>query len=745
MNLDSRICQLDVKGCMLLVSTLTRCYVCDTSQEQYRQIGQKLRDGEFGACFVNREKCLENGCIFNQDFKEIKTYNIVDDNEKFAIGKDLQDTLIYSARPSSRLWEASIDGTVRRTHQFKQVLARKAMKVVSIDAYNDGKVCLGSLDSDGEGQAINFAKIYSLNSAILAYKRDALYFLDIQDDENTVWFDNYKDIIDCKIFHDLLYLWLANGTVVNLRFMNVEKFLMTSYVDEKYSLCVELCALFSDYLLSKNLSTKLHILAGLREKVGEEQLKIIEKVIAKFETLKSNDATQMKSGIYVVDNTYRAQTSLNNSDESCKQNDENMFSTIPPEALQTLKDLSMSVTDKLSSSKKILKEKWEEMKQLSTEKQTVQEFNLPKRTSRDGSIEQTIPIEFDKDIIYKQSSQKAIEIDNNSLESDKLCKLLYQYFRLSLVGKEADDANLISIIESHACDISKIHELMILLEQYCLSIRALDESKFVPNNIFLTYLKISSRKNEFLDSIINDDVLYEYFVDSCVSVNMKNQKLYNLSCECGFPLPFNRTNQTPIFSELIDEFIEKQWSSRTRDQCYEMCKRMPYLWRKILYLRRNEDLLNVLRLLLQMLDESLLHCFLPQFTLDTWDRAIELFATLQANMCLNCNRKFDHISVKETLSWDDIGALMIKSIGGRNAIKVMEKHATLIEAGELTMKFYHSCILVSLYEKYDVMITSRLTDTLYSSYKFEDSRMEVSSLTTFTRIICTFSDMTVLS
>lgn len=727
MSLDSRVCQLDVKGCMLLVSTLTRCYICDTSQEQYRQIGHKLRDGEFGACFVNREKYLENGSILNQDFREIKTFNIVDDNEKFAIGKDLQDTLIYSARPSSRLWEAHIDGTVRRTHQFKQALARKPMKVLSIDAYNNQNMCLDSLDIDGEGQAINFPKICSLNGAIFSYKKDALYFLDIQDDENTVWFDAYKDIIGCKIYHDLLYLWLANGTLVNLRFTNIEKFLMTSYIDEKYLLCTELCALYSDYLLSKNLSTKLHILAGLREKLETTQVKRIEKVIEKFEKLKSNEATQMKSGIYVVDNAFIAQTSLNNSNENVKQNDDNVFGTLPPEALQTLKDLSVSVTDKLSSSKKILKEKWEEMKQLSVEKQTVQEINLPKKMARVEPIAQTSkPIEFDNDVIYKESSQKTIEIDNNSLEADKVCKLLYQYFRLSLVGKETDETNLISLIESYACDISEVHHLMLLLEQYCLAIGAFEESKFVSNNIFLTYLKISSRKDDFLDSVIKDDVLYKYFVDSCISVNMKNQKLYNLSCECGFPLPFNRTNQTPIFSELIDEFVEKQWSSQTRDQCYEICKRMPYLWRKILYLRRNEDLLNVLRLLLQMLDENLLHSFLPQFTLDTWDRAIQLFATLHANMCLNCNKKFDHMSVKETLSWDDIGALMLKTVGGRNAIKVMAKHANLIEAGELTMKFYHSCILVSMYEKYDATITSQLTDALYSAYRFDDSRLEVS-------------------
>lgn len=739
MSLDSRICQLDMKSSMLLVSTLTRCYVCDTSREQYRQIGQKPRDGEYGACFVDKQKNNEQQTTNTaQDFTEVRRYNIVSDDSGFAVGKDLQNTLIFCARPSSRVWEATVDGSVIRTHQFKQVLARKPMQIISQESYQNEKIELDNVVKEGEGQSVNFPKIISTNGAIFSFKKNALYFLNVNDVDHTIWFDTYKDIVDCKVYHDMVYIWLSSGSLVNLRFMKIEKFLVKCYVEEKYLLCAELCALFSDYLLTNNLSPKLHILVSLKDKLNnEELLNRIQDVLAKFEGLKSNDATQMKSGIYIVDNTYHAQSSLLDTDA---RSNEDFKLTLPPETLQTLKDLSVSVSDKLNSSKKILKEKWEDfegkMKHLSVDKHhEVKDTPIIEKQTHilnntkilpDDSIKLT-PLVLENDIIYKESSQKAIDVDNNALEKDKESKCLYQYYKLSIVGKKTDQSNLVSTIENFTCDISQIYSLMLQLERYCINIGSYDESKFVPNHIFLSYLNESTRKEELLDSIIKDETLYKYFVDSCISVNVKNQKLSNIGCDCGFPLPYSRTLQTPVFSDLIDEFIERQWSNQTRNQCYDICKRMPYLWRKILYLRRNEDLLNILRILLQMLDENLLHTFLPGFTLDTWERAVQLYATLHANICLNCSKKFDHISVRETLSWDDLGALMIKSIGGRNAIKVMEKYASLIDAGAITVKFYHTCLMVTMYERYDVTITGPMTDTLYSSYTFEDCRLEVSS------------------
>ncbi|XP_068622956.1 BLOC-2 complex member HPS5 homolog [Battus philenor] len=743
LSLDSRICQLDTKDCMLLVSTITRCYICNIIKEQYRQIGQKLRDGEFGACFVTTDKSVVNGTTENnqQDYAELKKYNIVDGEAGFSVGEQFSNTLIYCARPSSRLWEATVDGMVRRTHQFKQVLAKQPLKVVTSESYDTESISFENLDENSIGQSVNFSKLYWINGAIFSFHKHGIYFLNINDVDNTMWFDKYIDIIDCKIYHDTLYIWLSNGSLVHLRFMNIDKFLAKCYLDEKYILCAELCALYSDYLLSNNLTSKLHILIGLRDKLqNKELLDSIDNILEKIENLKISDATQMKSGIYVVDNTYQTQTMLDENDET-RMSEDNSFTSKHPDTLQTLKGISSAMSDKFSSSRKMLKEKWEDIeekvKYFGTEKQNIQESSVLKSIQRQETPPRSVSYEetnfdhtslLDNDIIFKESSQKAIQIDNNIVNNERVCKSLYQYHRLSLVNKESEQSNLTSIIENYACDISKIYDLMLLLEQYCISVGALDDSKFVPNNIFLTYLNQSPNKRDLLDAIIKDEVLYKYFVDSCISMNVKTYKLSNMACECGFPLPFARTNETPVFSELIDEFIERQWSCQTREQCYDICKKMPHLWRKILYLRRNEDLLNVLRILLQMLDESLLHSFLPEFTLDTWDRAIQLYSVLYANMCLNCNKKFDKISVKDMLSWDDLGVLIIKSVGGKNAIEIMKKHANLIDIGAVTMKFYHTCLLVSMYEKYDVTIVAQLVDTIYSSYEFEESRLEIRQL-----------------
>ncbi|XP_045504733.1 Hermansky-Pudlak syndrome 5 protein homolog [Colias croceus] len=744
MSLDSRICQLDTRDCMLLVSTLTRCYICNTAQEQYRQIGQKLRDGEFGACFVTTEKTISNGTSENnvQDITEVKKYNIVDDDARFVVGDEFSNTLIYCARPSSRVWEATVDGMVRRTHQFKQVLAKPPIKIVTVESYENENLDIENTTDCSQGQSVNFSRIYSMNSAIFSYNKHALYFLNIHNLDDTIWCA-YSDIVDCKLYHDILYVWLSNGSFVSLKFIKIDKFLVKCYLDEKYVLCGELCALYKNYLLENNLSLKMHILVGLKEKLRNNGLlKSIEDFLDEIEKLKPSEATQLKSGIFVVDNSYHTQSLLDDNFDT-KHSEDNLFNTLSPEALQALKGLSETVSGKFNTSKKILKEKWEDfeekMKYLGTDRNTqdltpIRQLqdneNAPKWITRDDYTFEDTPIVLNNDIIFKESSQETIEIDNNLGRSkeDKFCKLLYQYARLSLVNKESELSNLTSIIEDYSCDIHEIHELMLSLEQYCVSVGALDDSKFVPNNIFLTYLNTTSRKGELLELIINNEVLYKYFVDSCISANVKTQKLMNIGCECGFPLPYIRTSQMPVFSNLIDEFIERQWSSQTKEQCYEICKRMPYLWKKILYLRRNEDLLHVLRILLQMLDESLLHSFLPQFTLDTWDRAIQLYATLHANICLNCNKKFDNISVKDMLSWDDLGALIIKSIGGRNAINVMKKHGSLIDRSALTIKFYHTSLMVCLYEKYDVTITIPLVDTLYSAYEFEESRMEVCSL-----------------
>jgi len=64
-------------------------------REKFWRVGNKERDGEYGACFFPQNRGLLVG----------------------------QPPLLYSARPGSRIWEASFNGEVLSTHQFKQPLA----------------------------------------------------------------------------------------------------------------------------------------------------------------------------------------------------------------------------------------------------------------------------------------------------------------------------------------------------------------------------------------------------------------------------------------------------------------------------------------------------------------------------------------------------------------------------------------------------------------------------------------------
>ncbi|KAG0420188.1 hypothetical protein HPB47_003621 [Ixodes persulcatus] len=127
MKLDSRVVQLDFAQDRLLASTLTRCYLGDTVREKFTQVGKKLRDGEFGGCFVP--------------------------------GARAQDTVtIYAARPGSRLWEADLRGSVLKTHQFKEALAVAPTPLVTDRSDNNAVENV----APGNGQGTAFCKLLTV-------------------------------------------------------------------------------------------------------------------------------------------------------------------------------------------------------------------------------------------------------------------------------------------------------------------------------------------------------------------------------------------------------------------------------------------------------------------------------------------------------------------------------------------------------------------------------------------------------
>ena len=176
MTLDSWVIQLDFHEDHLLVSTLTRCYVCNTYLETCIQVGKKLRNGEFGSCFclVNKRNRINfniNEVVEPSEINDLEEINSLsqsfEEQQKVSlecaeeaevvnvhpvpVNKEYEKNHEFStkewrgfcARPGSRLWEIDKNGQVLMTHQLKNAMSVPSSSVITFtddrdpDIFND--------------------------------------------------------------------------------------------------------------------------------------------------------------------------------------------------------------------------------------------------------------------------------------------------------------------------------------------------------------------------------------------------------------------------------------------------------------------------------------------------------------------------------------------------------------------------------------------------------------------------------
>lgn len=327
MQLDSKIVQMDYSSEMLLVSTLTKCYICDTSRELFRQVGHKLRDGEYGACIYNTQ----------DGHSVIKDTGMLRDRVGFSFETDknildysnLKHLKLLCARPGSRIWEVAIDGTVISTHHFKEALAVPPRNIIfqdnssshNGDFTNNQNLSNGSclnneqINSNYVEQSFNFQKLYVILSKFLfTYKTDGIYIFDPERADVVLWNNEITDIVDVKCINDVIYTWSGYGKMYALNLVPLEKFLIRLYFRKKYLTLAKLCLEYSDYLKSQaNGSSKLYLLHDLDEKLSEMENENVRSLCDRldplFEIFRKNaqdrqvvNAQKLKSGIFLIGN-----------------------------------------------------------------------------------------------------------------------------------------------------------------------------------------------------------------------------------------------------------------------------------------------------------------------------------------------------------------------------------------------------------------------------------------------------------
>ncbi|NXB98217.1 HPS5 protein, partial [Orthonyx spaldingii] len=268
-TVDSRVVQLDYLDGRLLISSLTRTYLCDTERqvlEKFWKIGNKERDGEFGACF-------------------------------FPVGKNSgnQQPLIYCARPGSRMWEVNFDGEVQSTHQFKQLLSSPPLPVVTLrqDPHYTGFSC--------SPQSLSFPKLlYLTEHCVVTWTERGIYIFLPQSIQVLLW-SEVKDIQDIAVHKSELFCLHTNGKVVHLSLLLVDRCVERLIRRGFWTLAARVSCLFQNSIISyrarKNLPLdKLeHLKSQLDASTQQDLTTQLEELISKLEPLDSACSSRRSS------------------------------------------------------------------------------------------------------------------------------------------------------------------------------------------------------------------------------------------------------------------------------------------------------------------------------------------------------------------------------------------------------------------------------------------------------------------
>ncbi|NWX15002.1 HPS5 protein, partial [Aegotheles bennettii] len=265
-TVDSRVVQLDYLDGRLLISSLTRTYLCDTERQKFWKIGNKERDGEFGACFFPAGKTSGN-----------------------------QQPLVYCARPGSRMWEVNFDGEVQSTHQFKQLLSSPPLPVVTL------RLDPRYTSSSCPPQSLSFPKLlYLTEHCVMTWTERGIYIFLPQSVQVLLW-SEVKDIQDIAVYKNELFCLHTTGKVVHLSLLLVDRCIERLIRRGFWTLAARVSCLFQNSVIScrarKNLPLdKLeHLKSQLDASAQQDLITQLEELISKLEPLDSACSSRRSS------------------------------------------------------------------------------------------------------------------------------------------------------------------------------------------------------------------------------------------------------------------------------------------------------------------------------------------------------------------------------------------------------------------------------------------------------------------
>ncbi|XP_030416381.1 Hermansky-Pudlak syndrome 5 protein isoform X2 [Gopherus evgoodei] len=377
-TVDSRVVQLDYLDGRLLISSLTRSYLCDTEREKFWKIGNKERDGEYGACF-------------------------------FPAGKSCgsQQPLIYCARPGSRMWEVNFEGEVLSTHQFKQLLSSPPLPVITLrldPQYNTSACSL---------QSLSFPKLlYLTEHCVMTWTERGIYVFIPQNVQVLLW-SEVKDIQDIAVYRNELFCLHTNGKVSRFSLLLVERCVERLLRRGFWSLAARVCCLFQNSIISCRARKFLpldkveHLKSQLDLSTQSDVISQLEELISKLEPL---------------DSACSSRRSSISSHESFSVLDSGIYRVISRRGSQSDED-SCSLNSQTLSEDERLKEFTTHQEEEQVELDNVSHASVVVETDRNETfLPFSIPLSFrsPSPLVSLQAVKESLELQSQPQEEDRL-------------------------------------------------------------------------------------------------------------------------------------------------------------------------------------------------------------------------------------------------------------------------------------------------------------------------------------
>ncbi|XP_056383815.1 BLOC-2 complex member HPS5 isoform X2 [Hyla sarda] len=265
-SVDSRVVQLDYMDGRLLISSLTRSYLCDTEREKFWKIGNKERDGEYGACFFPGGR-----------------------------SSGAQQSILYCARPGSRMWEVNFEGEVQSTHQFKQLLSAPPLPVINMrsDPQYDS--------SPGPPQSLAFAKLlFVSDQSVLTWTERGVYVFIPENAQVLLW-SQIKGIQDISVYKNELFCLHVDGKISHLSLLPVDRCVERLIKRNLWGLAARVCHIFQNAIITSKARKALpidkleHLKSQLDLVVQQDLIAQMEDILSRAEPMDSACSSRRSS------------------------------------------------------------------------------------------------------------------------------------------------------------------------------------------------------------------------------------------------------------------------------------------------------------------------------------------------------------------------------------------------------------------------------------------------------------------